>query len=105
MSNETNDKLLETAMEEYEDTQEKLRLLLNRVLDTAIGTAEAYRKIKSTTIELQDFVDKVSSYAENQGVYIPHSKGPDPFYTPPTESEGDADYLKEVPDKLKKYVN
>ena len=26
-------------------------------------------------------------------------------YTPPTDSRGDADYLKEVPAKLKKYVN
>jgi hypothetical protein len=85
MSNLENTKLLETALEEYEDTQEKLRRTLNRVLDVAIGTAEAYRKIKETTIELQDFTDKISAYAENQGVHIPHAKG----YVPPADSTGD----------------
>jgi len=126
MSNLENTKLLEDAMEKYEDTQEKLRLLLNRVLDTAIGTSEAYRKIKETTIELQDFIDRVSAYAKNKGVYIQHAKGyipPNDFnkadfdrkdkkenYIPPADSTGDilplsTGYLKEVPAKYSKFLN
>lgn len=98
MSNLENTKFLEAQMEksleEMESNFKKLGEVLNKIVDTALDTQDAFRKIKMVDVELKDFQDKVSAYAGNMGVYIPRSKGLDEFYTPPTESTGDVDYLK-----------
>jgi hypothetical protein len=90
MSNLENNKILEQAMEEYTETQEKLREILNKALDSTIDTIDQYRKIKTITTELKDFNDKILYLSgENPNNYPYRAKGPDPYYTPPTDSTGD----------------